>query len=77
MTDLVGGQIPIVVTTTSDVLERHERRCAFRVLATSEQGPLRRSSGRADLREAGYDVEGAGWYGCTRQRRVGRWSSSG
>lgn len=61
LTDLVGGQIPIVVTTTSDVLEQHKGG-RIRVLATSDKA---RSPFLADVptfREAGYDIEGAGWY---------------
>ncbi len=62
LTDLVGGQIPIVVTTTSDVLEQHKGG-RIRVLATSDRA---RSPFLLDVptfREAGYDIEGAGWYG--------------
>jgi tripartite-type tricarboxylate transporter receptor subunit TctC len=62
LTDLVGGQIPIVVTTTSDVLEQHKGG-RIRVLATSDRG---RSPFLLDVptfREAGYAIEGAGWYG--------------
>ncbi len=61
MTDLVGGQVPMVVTTTSDVLEHHKAG-SVRVLATSDKA---RSPFLADVptfREAGYDIEGAGWY---------------
>ena len=35
LTDLVGGQIPILVTTTSDLLEQHKAQ-RIRVLATSD-----------------------------------------
>jgi tripartite-type tricarboxylate transporter receptor subunit TctC len=62
LTDLVGGQIPIVVTTTSDLLEQHKAG-RIRVLATSDH---RRSPFLADLptfKEAGYDIQGTGWYG--------------
>jgi tripartite-type tricarboxylate transporter receptor subunit TctC len=60
--DLVGGQIPIVVTTISDLLEQHKAG-RIQVLATSDK---RRSTFLPDLptfREAGYDIEGSGWYG--------------
>jgi tripartite-type tricarboxylate transporter receptor subunit TctC len=62
LTDLVGAQIPIVVTTTSDLLEQHKAG-RIRVLATSDR---QRSPFLPDLptfKEAGYDIEGTGWYG--------------
>ena len=62
LTDLVAGQIPIVVTTTSDLLEMHKAG-RIRVLATSDK---QRSPFLPDLptfKEAGYAIEGAGWYG--------------
>lgn len=62
MTDLVAGQIPIVVTTTSDVLEQHKAG-RIRVLATSDRV---RSAFLPDIptfKEAGYDIQGTGWYG--------------
>jgi tripartite-type tricarboxylate transporter receptor subunit TctC len=62
LTDLVGGQIPIVVTTTSDLLEQHKAG-RIRVLATSDK---QRSPFLPDLptfKESGYDIEGTGWYG--------------
>lgn len=62
LTDLVAGQIPIVVTTTSDLLEMHKSE-RIRVLATSDR---QRSPFLPDLptfKEAGYAIEGTGWYG--------------
>jgi len=62
LTDLVGGQIAIVVTTTSDLLEQHKAG-GIRVLATSDKT---RSPFLPDIpifREAGYEIEGSGWYG--------------
>ena len=62
LTDLVGGQISIVVTTTSDVLEQHKAG-RIRVLATSDKA---RSPFLPDIptfKQAGYDIEGSGWYG--------------
>jgi tripartite-type tricarboxylate transporter receptor subunit TctC len=62
MTDLIGGQIPIVVTTTSDVLENHKAG-KIRVLATSDTS---RSPFLPDIptfKEVGYSIEGTGWYG--------------
>ncbi|HZT47987.1 MAG TPA: Bug family tripartite tricarboxylate transporter substrate binding protein [Hyphomicrobiaceae bacterium] len=61
MTDLVGGQIPMVVTTTSDVLEHHKAG-SVRVLATSDRERSPFLPGVPTFREAGYDIEGSGWY---------------
>jgi tripartite-type tricarboxylate transporter receptor subunit TctC len=62
LTDLVAGQLPIVVTTTADLLEQH-RAGRVRVLATSDR---QRSPFLPDIptfKEAGYDILGTGWYG--------------
>ena len=60
--DLVAGQLPVVVTTTSDLLEQHKAG-RIRVLATSGR---QRSPFLPDIptfKEAGYAIEGTGWYG--------------
>lgn len=62
LTDLLAGQIPIMVTTTSDLLEQHKAG-RIRVLATSD---AQRSPFLPDVptfKEAGYDITGVGWYG--------------
>lgn len=62
LTDLLGGQLPMLVTTTTDLLENH-RAGRVRILATSDR---QRSPFVPDLptfREAGFDIEGTGWYG--------------
>lgn len=62
LTDLMGGQISIVVTTSTDVLEQHKAG-RIKVLATSGKT---RSPFLPDIqtfKEAGYDIEGSGWYG--------------
>jgi tripartite-type tricarboxylate transporter receptor subunit TctC len=62
LTDLVGGQLPIVVTTTADLLEQHKAG-KIRMLATSDR---QRSPFVPDIptfKEAGYDILGTGWYG--------------
>ncbi|MDX2201410.1 MAG: Bug family tripartite tricarboxylate transporter substrate binding protein [Hyphomicrobiaceae bacterium] len=62
LTDLLAGQIPIMVTTTSDLIEQHKAG-RIRVLATSD---AKRSQFLPDVptfREAGYAIEGVGWYG--------------
>jgi tripartite-type tricarboxylate transporter receptor subunit TctC len=62
LTDLVGGQIPIVVTTTSDLLEQHKGG-RIRVLATSDAGRSPFLPELPTFKEAGYDIQGTGWYG--------------
>jgi tripartite-type tricarboxylate transporter receptor subunit TctC len=62
LTDLVGGQIPIVVTTTSDLLEQH-RSSRVRVLATSDAARSPFLPEVPTFKEAGYDIQGTGWYG--------------
>jgi len=61
LTDLIGGQIPIVVTTTSDVLEQHKGG-RIRVLATSDKARSPFLPEVPTFREAGYAIEGSGWY---------------
>jgi tripartite-type tricarboxylate transporter receptor subunit TctC len=62
LTDLIGGQIPIVVTTTSDLLENHKAG-RIRVLATSEAQRSRFLPDIPTFKEIGYAIEGSGWYG--------------
>jgi len=62
VSDLVGGHVPMLFTTTSDLLEMH-RGGRIRILATSD---AERSPFVPDIptfREAGLAIEGAGWYG--------------
>lgn len=61
LADLIGGQVPIVVTTTSDLLATHKAG-KIRILATSDS---KRSPLLPDVptfKEAGYDIEGSAWY---------------
>jgi tripartite-type tricarboxylate transporter receptor subunit TctC len=62
MTDLVGGQIPIVVTTTADVLEQHKAGL-IKVLATSAAGRSPYLQDVPTLKEAGFNLVASGWYG--------------
>lgn len=62
LTDLIGGSIPIVVTTTSDLLENHKGG-RIRVLATSEAKRSRFLPDIPTFKELGYAIEGSGWYG--------------
>jgi tripartite-type tricarboxylate transporter receptor subunit TctC len=57
--DLVAGQIPLVVTSTSDFAEPHKAGL-IRVLATSEKQPF--IPGIPTFQEAGFDMRGNGWY---------------
>lgn len=62
VTDVVAGHIPIIVTTTSDLVQMHKAG-RIRVLATSGQA---RSTFLPDVptfAEAGYNITAAGWYG--------------
>jgi len=61
MTDLVGGQITMVFTTTSDVLEMHNAG-KVRVVATTDE---KRSPLLPDVptfKQEGYEIQGASWY---------------
>ena len=62
LTDLIAGQIPIVVTTTSDLTEMHKAG-RIRIVATSgkERSPF--VSNVPTFRESGYDLVANGWYG--------------
>lgn len=62
LTDLVAGQIPVLVTTTSDLLEQHKAG-RIRVLATSDAGRSPFLPELPTFKEAGYDIQGTGWYG--------------
>lgn len=62
LTDLMGGQIAIVVTTTSDLLEQHKSG-RIKVLATSDKARSPFLPDMPTFKEAGYDIEGSGWYG--------------
>jgi tripartite-type tricarboxylate transporter receptor subunit TctC len=62
LTDLIGGQIPMVITTVSDLVEMHKGN-RIRVLATSDRERSRFLPNVPTLREAGYDLAATGWYG--------------
>jgi tripartite-type tricarboxylate transporter receptor subunit TctC len=61
MNDLVGGQISMVFTTTSDVHEMHKAE-RVRVLATSDgkRSPLLPEV--PTFKQEGYDIQGTAWY---------------
>lgn len=60
--DLAGGQIPIVVTTTADLLAMHQAG-RITILATSDSKRSPLVPDVPTFREAGYDIEGTAWYG--------------
>lgn len=57
--DLVGGQIPMVITNTADFAAQHEAG-TIRVLASTDDKPL--LPGVPSFKRAGYDFSGNGWY---------------
>lgn len=61
LVDVLGGQIPIIVTTTSDLLASHKAG-KIRILATSdaERSPLVPEV--PTFKESGYDIVGTSWY---------------
>ena len=61
LTDLTAGQLPMLSTTTADLIEQHKAG-KLRVLATAG---LKRTPDLPDVptfKEAGYDVEGVSWF---------------
>lgn len=62
LADVLGGQIPMIVTTTSDLLGAHKSG-KIRILATSdsERSPL--VPDVPTFKESGYDIVGTSWYG--------------
>lgn len=60
--DLLGGQVPMVVTPTSDLLAQH-RAGKIRILATSDGERSQLVPEVSTFKEAGYDIEGTAWYG--------------
>ena len=62
LTDLIGGQIPLLVTTTADVAEAHKAG-RIKVLATSDAARTPFLSEVPTLKEAGFDLVATGWYG--------------
>jgi tripartite-type tricarboxylate transporter receptor subunit TctC len=61
LTDLVGGQIPVVVTTTSDLLATHQAG-KIRMLATSDSKRSPLVNDVPTFKELGFNIEGAAWY---------------
>src|SRR5262249_61858778 len=62
LADLVAGQIPIMVTTTVDLIEMHKAG-RIRTLATAGKARSPFLPEVPTLREEGFDIEATGWYG--------------
>lgn len=62
LVDLISGQIPIVVTTTTDLLANHKEG-KIRILATSDSKRSPLVPVVPTFRELGYNIEGTAWYG--------------
>lgn len=62
LSDLLGGQIPIVSSTVSDFLELH-RAGKIRVIATSGEERTTDLPDVPTFKESGIDIVGSGWYG--------------
>jgi tripartite-type tricarboxylate transporter receptor subunit TctC len=62
LADLVAGHIPMMVTTTSDLVQLHKAG-RIHILATSDKQRSPFVAEVPTLREAGYDIEATGWYG--------------
>jgi tripartite-type tricarboxylate transporter receptor subunit TctC len=60
--DVVAGHIPIIVTTTSDLVQMHKAG-RIRVLATSGKARSPFLPEVPTFREAGYNLVATGWYG--------------
>ena len=60
--DLISGQIPIVITTTSDLLENYKDG-KIRILATSDNKRSPLVPEVPTFKELGYNIEGTAWYG--------------
>lgn len=62
LTDLVGGQIPMVSSTVSDLLELHKSG-KIRLIATSGAERTVQTPDVPTFKESGIDIVGTGWYG--------------
>jgi tripartite-type tricarboxylate transporter receptor subunit TctC len=61
LVDLIAGQVPIVVTTTSDLLAAHQSG-KIRILATSDTQRSPLVPDVPTFKEMGYNIEGTAWY---------------
>jgi tripartite-type tricarboxylate transporter receptor subunit TctC len=61
MNDIISGQLPFAFGTTATYVELHKAG-RVRVLATSGRERTPFLAGVPTFKEAGYDIEGTGWY---------------
>jgi tripartite-type tricarboxylate transporter receptor subunit TctC len=59
--DLLGGQIPMVTSTTSEFVELHKAG-KIRVIATSDNERMPLLPDVPTFKESGFDIVGTGWY---------------
>jgi tripartite-type tricarboxylate transporter receptor subunit TctC len=62
LVDLISGQIPIVVTTTTDLLQNHKEG-KIRILATSDSKRSPLVPEVPTFQERGFKIVGTAWYG--------------
>ena len=62
LTDLLGGQIPMMIHSVNELTEMHKAE-KIRVLATSSKARSVFLPDVPTFREAGYAIEGTGWFG--------------
>ncbi|MGE0426038.1 MAG: Bug family tripartite tricarboxylate transporter substrate binding protein [Reyranellaceae bacterium] len=62
LADLMGGHLPMHFTSTQDLVEGHKAG-KLRVLATSGPRPSMVLADVPTFRQAGYAIEGEGWFG--------------
>lgn len=60
--DLLGGQLPLLMTTNTDLLQTHQAG-TIRILATSDAKRSALLPQVPTFKESGYEIEGTGWYG--------------
>jgi tripartite-type tricarboxylate transporter receptor subunit TctC len=71
LTDLAAGHVPMVFTAISDLVEMHKAK-RIRILASSGAARSPFASEVPTFREAGFDVQAAGWYGAFAPARTPR-----
>ena len=60
--DVLGGHLPLILTSTNELVEQHKAG-RIRVLATSNRERSHFLPDVPTFREAGFDIEGTGWFG--------------
>lgn len=62
VSDVIGGQLPMVITSEVDLIEMHKAG-KLRVLATAGSKRSSHLPQVPTFKEAGYNIEGVGWFG--------------